>query len=337
MASKKSASKSKKSTPKKSGSKKLTAPAQAPATHTWEALLHAVHAPSKEQRLLYAIRTAPAELVDRGTHIRSEKILTDTVRLYGVAAEFWAKAAADQKRHLLGFSEALLRVAVYSAVELRDLVARRDAAVGARESAIAVGASAAAKDYADGMAERDRLATAIDAAVEGDVVLETRLDAARGRVVDAGSLAISLSALAKLAHELLHEKGSPVAAQLADGGLTNAEVKGAEALAAKVKASGALASGARAQGAVSQGDLDLQDGVCLAYLERVMKIFNGGHDRDPSIPQLLPIATRRLFSPNRKRAGDTATAGAATGATGAKGDEGAAVGGQPAVGGSTGG
>ena len=51
-----------------------------------------------------------------------------------------------------------------------------------------------------------------------------------------------------------------------------------------------------------QAALDLQDGICLEYLERRMKIWNGAHQRDPSIPQLFPIATRPLFSPTRKQA-----------------------------------
>ena len=40
----------------------------------------------------------------------------------------------------------------------------------------------------------------------------------------------------------------------------------------------------------------------LTHLERLMRIFNTAHERDPSIPQLVPIATRRIFSPNRRRA-----------------------------------
>ena len=52
---------------------------------------------------------------------------------------------------------------------------------------------------------------------------------------------------------------------------------------------------------MSQAEIDLQDGVCLAYLERVMRVWNRAHEHDPAILQLLPIATRRIFSPNRKR------------------------------------
>ena len=59
---------------------------------------------------------------------------------------------------------------------------------------------------------------------------------------------------------------------------------------------------------MSQADLDLQDGICLAYLERMMKIWNGAHEKDPSIPQLLPIATRPIFAPTTKKKKDAAAA-----------------------------
>ena len=274
------------------------------ATHTWAALVQTVPEPTKAQQELYAIRTAPAALVERGAHIRSEKIRTDMVRLCGIAAEFYPKATAAQLRLLLGFSSALLSVTVHAGVKLGNMLERRGSTVGDREANLAADTTTAETVYREGMNERDRLATALETAVEGDDTLESRLDSARGRVSDHATLSTSLLALVKLGRELLLDKASQAGQQLADGGLTADELEKAKALGAKVKSSGAVATGARMQGPVSQADLDLQDGVCLAYLERMMKIWNGAHDRDPSIPQLLPIATRALFSPARKRAKD---------------------------------
>jgi hypothetical protein len=107
------------------------------ATHTWEALVQAVPEPTKTQQELYAIRTAPAALVERGAHIRLEKIRTDMVRLCGIAAEFYPKATAAQLRLLLGFSSALLSVTVHSGIKLGDMVERRGATVGDREANLA--------------------------------------------------------------------------------------------------------------------------------------------------------------------------------------------------------
>ena len=284
------------------------------ATHTWDALVKAVSAPTPEHLELYAIRTAPAALIERGSHIRSEKILTDMVRLGGIAAEFYPKATAAQRRLLLGFSSALLSVTVHSGVKLGEMLERRGATVGDREANLAADAATAATTYREGMEERDRLATALETAVDGDDTLETRLDSARSRVTDHATLTTSLLALVKLGRDLLLDKTSRAGRQLADGGLTVTELDEARALADRVKATGASVTGARTQGTVSQADLDLQDGICLAYLERTMKIWNGAHERDPSIPQLLPIATRRLFSPTRKKAADPAEKAAPAGA-----------------------
>jgi hypothetical protein len=283
-----------------------TTPNTTGATHTWEALVKAVPEPTPAQLALYAIRTAPAALIERGTHIRSEKIRTDMVRLGGIAAEFYPTATPAQRRLLLGFSSSLLSVTVHAGVKLGGLLERRGSTVGDREANLAADTATAETVYREGMEERDRLATALETAVEGDATLETRVDSARDRVEDHRSLNTSLLALVKLGRELLDDKASHVGQQLADGGLTAAELDEARALADRVKATGASVTGARTQGSVSQADLDLQDGVCLAYLERMMKIWNGAHERDPSIPQLQPIATRRLFAPARKKAADPA-------------------------------
>lgn len=279
------------------------------ATHTWAELAKAVPAPTAEQLDLYAIRSPIADLVERGRHIRSEKIRTDLVRLGGIAADFYPRATPAQRRLLLGFSSALLSVTVHAGVKLGELLARRGSTVDEREASLAADTSTAEATYSEGMDERDRLATALETVVEGDDALKSRLGSARNRVIDHPSLASSLLALVKLGRELLLNKTSRVGRQLADGGLTVAELDGATALAAKVTSTGESAGGARKQGPVSQADLDLQDGICLAYLERMMKIWNGAHEKDPSIPQLLPIATRPIFAPTTKKKKDAAAAG----------------------------
>lgn len=278
------------------------------ATYTWEALTQAVPEPSAAQVAMFAIRTPPAALIERGAHIRSEKIRTDMVRLCGTAAEFYPHATAAQRKLLLGFSSALLSVTVYSGVKLGGLLEKRGSTLGNREGNLAADTTKATLVYREGMSERDRLATALETAVNGEPTLESRVESARARVTDHATLSTSLLALVKVGHDLLLDKASPAGQQLAEGGLTQTDLDELTALAARVKSSGATAGGARTQGAMSQAALDLQDGICLEYLERTMKIWNGAHERDPSIPQLLPIATRSLFSPTRKPAAAVAEA-----------------------------
>lgn len=223
-------------------------------------------------------------------------------KLCGIAADFYPSATPEQRRLLLGFSSAQLSVTVHAGVKLGTLLGVRGSTVDDREASLAADTATAAKHYKEGMDERDRLGTAIETAVDGDPTLETRLNSARNRVSDHETLNTSLLALVKLGRGLLDDKSSLAGQQLAEGGLTESELEAATALAAKVASSGANVAGARKQGNVSQADLDLQDGVCLTYLERMMKVWNGAHDRDPSIPQLLPIATRSIFAPTRRRA-----------------------------------
>lgn len=269
-------------------------------THTWTSLLALVPAPTAAETELYALDVPTSDLVERGAKIRSEKILTDLVRIGGMAAEFWTKATPAQKRHLLGFSWPLLQVLVHSGKKLADMVAARDTHTDEREANRAAVIAIADETYRQGIDERDRLIVALESVEDSVPGLEARIDAARATVTDHDSLASSLQALIKVANELLSNPQSRAARQLAAGGLDANELSAIAAIANKVKSAGESAAGARKQGAISQADIDLQDGTCLAHLERVMRIFNRAHERDASIPRLLPIAARRMFSFGRK-------------------------------------
>ncbi|MDI3284145.1 hypothetical protein [Polyangium sp. 15x6] len=270
-------------------------------TYTWPAVLAMVPAPTQEEAERYADETPNADLMERGSQIRSEKILTDLVRFGGILGEFWPKATAAQKRHLLGLSEPLLKVFVHSGKKLADMVAQFDATADDREASRAAAIAVADQAYKEGMEERERLVTALEGVAHLEPGLEERITKATGRVTDFTSLALSLAALAKVAKDIRQNPLSKAAKQLDDGGLDAPQITVFEEIAAKVKSTGTLASGARAKGLVTQADLDLQDGICLSLMERVMKVVNRAHDRDPSIPKLTPIATRRMF-PSRKRA-----------------------------------
>ena len=273
-------------------------------THTWEALLAAVPAPTPEASALYALTAAPADLIEAGSRIRSEKILTDLVRWGGQVAEFLPKVTTAQRRLLLGYSDGFFRVTVHAGAKLHGMLASRTGNVDDREAERLAIIGAAAQAYSDGMDERDRLTTALEGLRRYDSSLQDRIDLAHGSISDAEGLARSLRALSKLSklgRALLEDPASIVAKQLVDGGVTSEELGDIEATADDVRSTAAAATGARTQGPVTQADLDQQDGTCLAHMGRLMRIFNGAHAKDPSIPHLVPITTRRVFSPNRKR------------------------------------
>ena len=53
---------------------------------------------------------------------------------------------------------------------------------------------------------------------------------------------------------------------------------------------------------MSQSELDLQDGICLAHMEKMKRIFDAGHARDRRIQLLVPISTRSLLGTRTRRA-----------------------------------
>jgi hypothetical protein len=303
--------------------------------YTWESVVAVVPVPTSQQAALYTIQTDPADLIESGTRIRSGKILTDLVRWAGQVAEFLPKATKEQKKMLLGFSGGFFSVLVYEGVKLRDMVGARGGNVDDRETKRAGLIAAAAQSFADGQDERERLANALAGLAHVDPTVKDRLDLAVGRAGDAEELSRSLHALVELARGLRADPTSLTAQQLDDGGVDDAELKAIEVLADEVKTSAAKADGARAQGVVTQADLDLQDGICLAHMEKLRRIFNGAHDRDPTVPHLVSIATRRIFAPVKKKK-EEGPAGPATPAAGATAEKPAAkpAGGGGATGGS---
>lgn len=197
---------------------------------------------------------------------------------------------------------------VHSGKKLADMLAARDSNAEEREANRAAAIAIADQTYAQGIDERDRLFVALQGVETLVPGLEARIIAARATVTDHESLATSLHSLVKLAQEVLSTPQSRAARQLTDGGVNASELNAIETIANAVKSTGEQASGARTRGTVSQGNLDHQDGTCLAYMERVMRIFNRAHERDASIPRLLPIATRRMFSMGRKATSEAAPA-----------------------------
>ncbi|MRG91390.1 hypothetical protein [Polyangium spumosum] len=270
-------------------------------TYTWPAVLAMVAAPTEEEAERYAVEISTSDLMELGSQIRSQKILTDLVRFGGIIGEFWPKATTAQKRRLLGFSEPLLKVFVHSGKKLADMVAQFDAHVDSREASRAAAFAAADQAYKEGMDERERLVTALEGVAHLEPGLEERITKAASRVTDFTSLAQSLATLVNVAKEIRANPMSKAAKQLDDGGLDAMQITAFEEMISKVKTTGEAASGARIKGPVTQAELDLQDGICLSQMERVMKVFNRAHERDPSIPKLVPITTRRLFVSPRKR------------------------------------
>ncbi|WP_437647195.1 hypothetical protein [Sorangium sp. So ce362] len=74
---------------------------------------------------------------------------------------------------------------------------------------------------------------------------------------------------------------------------------------------------------VTSGDLDRTDGINLSLLEPIVRVLERANEQDPTIPRLVPIATRRLFSRKIRKKTTGTSVGGGTG-DGTAGDGGAA-------------
>ncbi|WP_437326816.1 hypothetical protein [Sorangium sp. So ce381] len=76
----------------------------------------------------------------------------------------------------------------------------------------------------------------------------------------------------------------------------------------------------RRQRSHARGDLDRADGINLILLEQIVRVFERANEQDPTIPRLVPIATRRLFSRStRKKATETPGGGGGAAGSGSAG------------------
>lgn len=87
------------------------------------------------------------------------------------------------------------------------------------------------------------------------------------------------------------------------GNLDAEYAKELEEAAARVKDASAAAKKRPEGGKVTQGELDRADGINILLLGQVIRAFDAAHDRDPTIPRLVPISTRRVFNRNVKKKG----------------------------------
>jgi hypothetical protein len=247
--------------------------------------------------------TSDADLVEVGKTILSARIVTDASRLYGEAWAFWQHASDAQKKTLRGFSQALLAVAVHQALKLEELDAAHasntDTAAKTREQTD----RAAAATFTAGLSLRDQGFDALRDAAGHDEARLAEVEGAKGTAGDGAALGKGLEGLAKVLHEWL-KKGKTdkgLSGRLMLGSLDEGYAKELEDGAKKVRATAAAAKARPAGGKVTQGELDRADGLNVMLLGQVIRAFDSAHDRDPTIPRLVPISTRRLFSRSSKK------------------------------------
>jgi hypothetical protein len=276
-------------------------PQDDPPAHTLDSIAAALGPadPALEAALLEG--ADDAALVALGRTIKSPHLVTDERRLYSIAFDVWQNATPEQKDNLRGFSPELLAVAVAHARKLAEMAESHDeragAAAASRESRLA----AARASFSAALTLRDQAANVLRGVAGQDKSLSTLVDGAVGTADDGAALAKGLEGLAAVGRNLLQHKKDAVAKRAKLMRLDAGYLAKIEAAAKQVRET-AQAAAARSGGkAITQGALDREDGVNAIILGHILDVFETAHDVDPTIPRLVPIATRRLFGKHKKK------------------------------------
>ena len=113
-------------------------PAEPVARYTWPEIRARVADADKASLATYRVAVAPKRLVEEGSLIASERILTDLRIWLGQIIDWWTALSPAERGLVEGFSEARLRVVTHHAFALQELLARATKKHAASKHAAAV-------------------------------------------------------------------------------------------------------------------------------------------------------------------------------------------------------
>ncbi|WP_437484980.1 hypothetical protein WME75_46380 [Sorangium sp. So ce1014] len=260
--------------------------------------------------------TTEARLVERGRQIASSRVLTDMRRLYATAHACWSGASNDKREKLRGFSPELLALAVEQALALERLLDAHESAGQKKDASRATRDAALRERLSRALLLRDQAYEVLRGVAGSSKEAREELSQAVGTAEDPAALARGLAQLAALGKRYLAQKKGPLAVRARlmrlDQDYVERLDEAAEELTQVAKTAAARPAGQK----VTSGDLDRTDGINLILLEQIVRVFERANEQDPTIPRLVPIATRRLFSRKiRKKTAETAGGAAAGGGT----------------------
>lgn len=244
--------------------------------------------------------TSNEELIAVGASIATARILTDAVRLYDNAFEFLEGASPAQKKSIRGFSSTLLCVAVHHADFLRKLQAETAEASQENATARVVGDEQVQSTASAALKLRDQAYQALRDVAVGRAPQRKQVEEAFGVADPPEKLATGLGAMAKVLVGWLDSDDAALKTRLQVANLDKAYAT--ELVDAALAVRGTVAAAAkRTSPKGMQAALDREDGIQIRLLGQMIRAFEGAHERDATIPRLVPISTRRLFNHNTKK------------------------------------
>ncbi len=240
-----------------------------------------------------------AELITEGVKVGTDRIDTDTARLYGKVADFYKHASKEQRAVIMGVSPNMLRVAVAAALRGSRLAEALGEAKNDHGAAREERLTHAETVKAAATAQRKLLRAGLRALAAGNNVWHTAIDSAIRTSDQASTLSSSLEALINVGRRMLKRPTGGMKARLEDSGLTSARLDAAAQLAEDARAAGDAADALTGRGPVTQAELDYWDGINLTLLGNFIEVFEAAHEVDPTVPRLVPIALRGYFRRGR--------------------------------------
>ncbi|KYF71321.1 hypothetical protein [Sorangium cellulosum] len=240
--------------------------------------------------------TSESQLVERGRQIASSRVLTDVRRLYATAHACWSSASKEKRERLRGFSPELLALAVEQALALERLLDAHESAGQKKDATRATRDAALRETLSRALLLRDQAYEVLRGVGGSGKEAREALAQAVGTAEDPAALARGLVQLAALGNRYLVQKKGPLAVRARLMRLDKDYVERLEGTAREVTQAAKTAAARPAGQKVTAGDLDRADGINLILLEQIVRVFERANEQDPSIPRLVPIATRRLFS-----------------------------------------
>lgn len=245
-----------------------------------------------EQVLLY-IDVPTEQLVEMGQKVRTERIDTDTARLYGTAYDFAQKATPAQRRALPGLTEQRLRVSIWAAAHGQKLNLEAQASKSQAAVAQELRATDAAQVKAQALGLREVLFATLFSLTGGQKLRTDELRLAYGRSEKPQELADSLLSLCGLLDRYLSDADPKIAARRAEMLLDGQLAAQGRALAAEVLKRGSSQKAPRT--ATTNAEVDRWDGINLLLLDQLITIFEAGHALDATVPRLNPQSLRGYF------------------------------------------
>ena len=273
----------------------------APDEPTLEALIARFKLVSRAQILTFIGKARAATLVRSGERATTLRVRKDGVRLFTAAANFLAIATDDQKKLLLGATDAFLTAGVSALSVCVTVGGTAKSKKG--EQALLRGRAVSVVEAIEEEAatRRDVLYTACLPLTGGDPVWTQRLDDAWSRDDRTrASLADSLARLVTEARELARD----ATARGVEHGLDEAYLHATTELATQLKGADEKVAASVSTQNVAQGDVNWWRGTCIWFIKTLVDIFASARRGDPRIPELRLATLKALFShppPKSKR------------------------------------